>query len=150
MRVCCHVYFRCLAAESRLVKAIICSVRDGRGRTRIPEVHISWSGYTVYSIQREFIMVQWEIHHCDLCTCVCVCQSNMVLCVSSAVNKIARHKPPLSWELLFSLETLQTKSNLKETRLLKHLFYCFITFCLDQVLLGYIFCSFQWHLGKFC
>lgn len=77
----------------------------------------------------------WSLH-------VCVCQSNMVLCVSSAVNKIARHKPPLSWELLFSLETLQTKSNLKETWLLKHLFYCFITFCLDQVLLGYIFCSF--------
>lgn len=50
MYTCCHV---CLAAESRSVKAINCW--DGRRRVSIPMAHISWSGYTMYSIQREFI-----------------------------------------------------------------------------------------------
>lgn len=59
--------FRCLAAESRLIKAINCSVRDGRGVTPIPQVHISWAGYTMFSIQREFITVQREIYLVDFC-----------------------------------------------------------------------------------
>lgn len=63
-----------LAAESRSVKAItvLDAVRDGRWRIPILAVHISWSGYTMYSIQGEFITVQWEIYHSDLRKHLCV------------------------------------------------------------------------------
>lgn len=77
MHVCRHACFRSLVAESRSIRAINCSVRDGRCRILIPEVHISWAGYTVYRTPREFIIVQREIYYFDSCTkylCVCVCQ----------------------------------------------------------------------------
>lgn len=68
--------FRCLVAESHLIRAINCSVRDDRCRILIPEVRISCAGYTVYCTQRECIIVQREIYYFDSCRkylCVCVC-----------------------------------------------------------------------------